>query len=195
MTETECWNMLRGDIDSAIDSFVRKKKQAKRSKKKHLSKEAFGKIIHKQNMWRVYKHTGKDTDYVVYKEALNAATNEVRKSKRTFQLKLAHILKSDSKSLQNVRDKVGPLDDNAGDKITEGILMAEELSMHFSSVFTREDTSSLPVPETKFNGSEGKRLGRLVVTPDVVASKINNMKENKSPGVDGISPKILKETV
>ena len=67
--------------------------------------------------------------------------------------------------------------------------------MHFSSVFTREDTSSLPVPETKFNGSEGERLGQLVVTPEVVASKINNMKENKSPGVDGISPKILKETV
>ena len=72
--------------------------------------------------------------------------------------------------------------------------MAEELNMHFSSVFTREDTSSLPVPETKFNGSEGDRLGQLVVTPEVVASKIN-IKENKSPGVDGISPKILIETV
>ena len=67
--------------------------------------------------------------------------------------------------------------------------------MHFRSMFTREDTSSLPVPETKFNGSGGKRLEQLVVTPEVVASKINNMKENKSPGVDGISPKILKETV
>ena len=29
----------------------------------------------------------------------------------------------------------------------------------------------------------------------VLASKINNMKGNKSPGVDGIAPKILKETV
>ena len=67
--------------------------------------------------------------------------------------------------------------------------------MHFSSVFTREDTCSLPVPETKFNESEGERLGQLVVTPEVVASKINNMKENKSPGVDGISPKILKEAI
>ena len=38
-------------------------------------------------------------------------------------------------------------------------------------------------------------MGQLVVTPEVVVSKINNMKENKSPGVDGISPKILKETV
>ena len=43
-TATEWWNILRGDIDSAIDSFVPMKKQGKRSKKKHLSKEAFRKI-------------------------------------------------------------------------------------------------------------------------------------------------------
>ena len=73
--------------------------------------------------------------------------------------------------------------------------MAKELNLHFSSVFTREDTSSLPVPETKFNGPEGGILEQLVVTPEVVATKINSMKENNSPGVDGISPKILKETV
>ena len=201
-TATECWNILRGELDSAIDSYVPIKKQGKRSKKKHLSKEAFRKIRHKQNMWRVYKHTGKDKDYEAYKEALNAATNEVRKSKRNFEHKLAQNIKSDSKSFyayvrskQNVRDKVGPLEDNFGNIVTKGFLMAEELNMHFSSVFTREDTSSLPVPETKFKGSEGERLGQLVVTPEVVASKINNMKENKSPGVDGISPKILKETV
>ena len=175
-------------------------KQGKRSKKKHLSKEAFRKIRRKQNMWRVYKHTGKDKDYDAYKEALNAATNEVRKSKRNFEHKLAQNIKSDSKSFyayvrskQHVRDKVGPLEDKAGHIITHGYLMAEELNMHFSSVFTREDISSLP--ETKFNGSEGERLGQLVVTPEVVVSEINNMKENKSPGVDGISPKILKETV
>ena len=54
--------------------------------------------------------------------------------------------------------------------------MAEELNMHFSLVFTREGTSSIPVPETKFKGSEGERLGQLVVTPEVVVSKINNIK-------------------
>ena len=55
-----------------------------------------------------------DKDYEVYKEALNAATNELRKSKRNFEHKLAHNIKSDSMSLyayvrskQNVRDNVG----------------------------------------------------------------------------------------
>ena len=112
---------------------------------------------------------------------------KLEKSKRNFEHKLPQNIKSDSKSFyayviskQNVRDKVGPLEDNFGNIVTQEFLMAEELNMHFSSVFTREDTSSLPVPETKFKGSEGERLGQLVVTPEVVASKINNMKENLS---------------
>ena len=127
-TATECWNILRGELDRAnwsIDSYVHMKKQGKLYKKKHLSKEAFRKIRYKQNMWRVYKHTGTDKDYYAYKEALNAATNEVRKSKRNVEHKLAHNIKSDSKSFyayvrckQNVRDKVGPLEDNAGNIIT-----------------------------------------------------------------------------
>ena len=202
-TATKCWNIFfRGELDSAIDSYVPMKKQGKRSIKKHLSKEAFRKSRYKQNMRRVYKHTVTDKDYGAYKEALNAATNEVRKSKRNVEHKLAQNIKSDTKSFYayvrskpNVRDKVGPLEDNAGNIITQGFLMAEELNRHFSSVFTREDTSSLPVPETKFKGSEGERLVQLVITPEVVVSQINNMKQNKSPGVDGISPKILKETV
>ena len=96
-------------------------------------------------MWRVYKHTGKDTDYDAYKEAFNVATNEVRKSKRNFEHKLAQHVKSNSKSFyaygrskQNVRGRVGPLVDNDGNIITQGVLMAEELNIHFSSVFTRE---------------------------------------------------------
>ena len=72
--------------------------------------------------------------------------------------------------MQNVRDKVGPLDDNSGNIITQGFFMAKELIMHFSSVFTREDISSLPVPETKFDGPEKEMVGQLVVTTEVVPS-------------------------
>ncbi len=73
------------------------KKQGIRSKNKHLSNGAFRNIRYKQDMWRVYKHTGKDKDFEVYKEALNAATDDVRKSKRNFEHKLAQNIKSDSK--------------------------------------------------------------------------------------------------
>ena len=49
---------------------------------------------------------------------------------------------------------------------------------------------------TKFEGNKSEHLGQLFVTPEMIAKKIKKMKDNKSPGVDGIpSPKLLKEIV
>ena len=84
-TAIECWHILKYEIESIIDKFVPLKKQGKRSTKKHLSKEAIRKIVFKQTMWRVYRRTRLPN----YKEALNLATTEIRKSKRTFEQKLA----------------------------------------------------------------------------------------------------------
>ena len=110
-TALECWNILKYEIESIIDNFVPLKKQGKRSRKKHLSKEAIKKIVFKQTMWRVYRRTKKDEDYANYKEVLNLATTEIRKPKRTFEKKLAGNIKNDSKSIyayvrskQKVRD-------------------------------------------------------------------------------------------
>ena len=71
--------------------------------------------------------------------------------------------------------------------------MAEVMNEYFSSVFTTEDISSLPVPLTKFESNKSE--GQLFVTPEMIAKKIKKMKDNKSPGVDGIPPKLLKEIV
>ena len=71
--------------------------------------------------------------------------------------------------------------------------MAEDLNGYFSSVFTKEDISSLPVADAKFQGAKSDYLGPLVVTPELVAKKIKAMKDNKSPGVDGIPPKLLMD--
>ena len=201
-TAIECWNILKYEIESIIDKFVPFQKQGKRCRKKHLSKEAIRKIMLKQTMWRVYRRTRKDEDCAKYKEALNAATTEIRQSKRSYEQKLACNIKNDSKSFyayvrskQNVQDKVGPLEDSAGNIISQGFLMAEDLNGYFSSVFTKEDISSLPVADAKFQGAKSDYLGPLVVTPELVAKKIKAMKDNKSPGVDGIPPKLLMETV
>ena len=107
-------------------------------------------------MWKTYRHTGSEEDYSIYKEALNQATAEIRNSKRSYEQKIAFNIKHDSKSFyayvrskQKVQDKVGPLEGSDGNIITQGFLMAENLNEYFSSVFTREDISILPVLETK----------------------------------------------
>ena len=68
-------------------------------------------------LWRVYKNTGNVEDYRNYKETLNLATTEIRKSKRTFEKKLAGNIKNYSRSFyayvrskQKIRDKVGSLE-------------------------------------------------------------------------------------
>ena len=166
-----------------------------------MSKEAIRKILCKQAMWRFYRHTRKDEDYRSYKEALTAGTNEIRQSKRSYEQILACNITNYSKSCyayvrskQNVRDKDEPLEDSAGNIITQGFLMAENLNGYFSSLFTREDISLLPVPDATFQDAKSDYLGQLIVTSEVIAKEIKAMKENKSPGVDGILPKLLKET-
>ena len=115
---------------------------------------------------------------------------------------MACNIKNDSKSFyayvrnkQKVRDKVGPLENNSGNIISDGFQMAEVLNEYISSIFTTEDISSFPVPFTKFEGNKSEHLGQLFVTPEMIAKKIKKMKANKSPGVDGIPPKLLMEIV
>ena len=115
---------------------------------------------------------------------------------------MAGNIKNDSKSFyayvrskQKVREKVGPLENNSGNIISDRFQMAEVLNEYISSVFTKEDISSLPVPFTKFEGSKSEHLGQLFVTPEMTIKKINKMKDNKSQGVGGIPPKLLKEIV
>ena len=59
-----------------------------------------------------------------------------------------------------------------------------------SSLFTCltiEDINALPATEQLLE--EGKTcLEQLVVTPGMIEAKIKGLKDNKSPGADGISP-------
>ena len=71
--------------------------------------------------------------------------------------------------------------------------MVEDLRGYFSSVFTREDINSIPVLDAKFQEAKSDYLGQLIVTTEMVPKKIKAMKNNTSPGVDGIPPKLLTE--
>ena len=52
--------------------------------------------------------------------------------------------------------------------------MAEVLNEYFSSVFTTEDISSLPVPFTNLEGNKQEHLGQLFVYPERIAKKIKS---------------------
>ena len=68
--------------------------------------------------------------------------------------------------------------------------MAEYLNGYFSSVFPREDISSLSNPDAEFQNTKSDYLDQLIVTPEMVAKKVRTMKANKSPSVGEIPPKL-----
>ena len=67
---------------------------------------------------------------------------------------------------------------------------AESLSNFFSTVFTSESTNDIPIlPERPYNS----KLNGIEITEDKVRKKFKNLNTSKSPGPDGIHPRILRE--
>ena len=61
-------------------------------------------------------------------------------------------------------DTYNSLLDEAGNRITQGFLMAEELNMHFSSVFRREDTVRYMYQKHSSGDQRGK-VGGVTCNP------------------------------
>ena len=79
-------DLFQYKIEGIIEKFVHYENKGKGPERN--TKEAIKKMAHKQMLWRIYKHTGNVEDYTNYKETLNLATTEIRKSKTNFEKKI-----------------------------------------------------------------------------------------------------------
>ena len=69
---------------------------------------------------------------------------------------------------------------------------ARILNNQFTSAFTREDLSSIPVPTQVFDPESGPPLESVDITAEMVKNKIDVLKPGAS-GPDKISPRLLRE--
>jgi len=75
--------------------------------------------------------------------------------------------------------------------------MTDTFNEQFLSVFTVEDTTNIPlteipVPENVYTGDENDRLMGVDITVEAVKTRLAALREDKSPGPDDFSPKLLK---
>ena len=68
--------------------------------------------------------------------------------------------------------------------------MAEQLNSFFCSVFTEEDTTSIPVAEQLFHGEEA--LEDVSITEEKVRIKLRKLRPESAPGPDKLWPRILQ---
>ena len=78
-----------------------------------------------------------------------------------------------------------------GNHTADETLMADILNNFFASIFTVEnDTISQPVPQNQNNGAY---FNTCVFHKKDILLAISNIKINKTPGPEKISPRLLKE--
>ena len=124
----------------------------------------------------------------------------VKNAKAEFETILADNIKEDPKSFfayargnQRTRPSVGCLQRGDGTISRTDQESAAILNEQFSSVFTRENTDSIPEPAPMFTGDDDKKLLTVEISEDTVRKKLEALKANKAPGPDAIHPRILKE--
>ena len=77
-----------------------------------------------------------------------------------------------------------------GETATVPVGKAELLNKQFSSVFTSEDTDSVP----KITQKKYTNIGRIDVTVDGVMKLLTNLNASKAAGPDQLSGRLLKAT-
>ena len=86
---------------------------------------------------------------------------------------------------------VGPLEDEKGVLIMGNEEMAKALNKFFVLVFTVEDKNNVPKIDGRGTGSGV--LKTITITKEVVLGRLMGLKVDKSPGPDGMHPRVLKE--
>lgn len=71
--------------------------------------------------------------------------------------------------------------------------MASVLNSTFSSVFTKENMTSIPAPKKIFQGPEEHKLALTEIDISEVRAYLQKIDPNKSPGLDNLSPRVLRE--
>ena len=95
-------------------------------------------------------------------------------------------------SKTKTRESVGNLIDDRGEIVTEGIKKATILNEFFTSVFIKENTSEMPL----FNSRcEGVSIDNFEITAEMVEKYLKRLNASKSQGPDNLHPKLLLETL
>jgi len=190
------WDCFKAIYQDAIDRCVPVYK-AKQKKNLWMNFDALQLKKSKNKLWKRYRTTGCSSDLLNYKAVNNRLRQLTRNLRRTYERNLAMNIGSKPKAFWkyvNSRVKTRPTIEELckPDGTTTSLHpdMVNLFNDYFSSVFTSED-DFVPVPQTDSSPSV---IDTLVITPEIVLTKLNNLEGGKSPGPDGWPTELIKRT-
>lgn len=196
----EQWYIFESIVKTAIEKFVPHRKftavKAHRRKPMWMSEKVMTKLRKKKVAFNRWMQTKDGHDYQEYAKARNAAKTETRRAVRDFEKEVAKQAKKNPKAFYRyvnsklkTRTGVGNLRTKDGDELVNNSEKAEAFSSFFSDVFTREDMHSLPT----INKESSVDMSDVDIDEGQVLELLNHLQPDKSPGSDGLHPRVLRE--
>ena len=141
-----------------------------------------------------------NTDFEIYKKLRNKVDAAVRRDKRRHTEKLIENIKDNKKafygyvrSKQSVKVKVKQIKKKDGSMTSSDEQAAQELNDFFQSVFIKEDSKDIGLPEFTARTKNGITLSEIEISPEGIRKKLEDLKSDKAPGPDGLHPAMLKK--
>ena len=163
----------------------------------YINREALKMQKKKRSLWLKYMHSKDIIDHARFVRCRNDLRRLTRDLRSNFEKRLIKDVKENPKSFwryvqsrMKTRSGVEDLIQADGTLATENDDKARVLNAFFSSVFTVEK-DDLPTTQLRYSGPV---LDIPVVTPGLVEAKLKILNSSKSPGPDGIHPRVLLET-
>ena len=203
--QTNWRTLLSGDLDSAwenfkarmaeaISKFVPSSSTSKAGRPRWLNREIIRLIRKKKRAWKNVKLLESAAARAQYEELERDLKKKIQSAKRRMERELANVEDNGKKFSNYVKSKtktrtgIGPLKGANGELLLNDLDMAQELNRFFSSTFTSEDLTTVPVLEKETRAE----LATLVVTRAKIRDRIRALKEDSAAGPDGIQPRLLK---
>ena len=169
-----------------------------RSKPIWMTRHAFRKVKRKYSSWIRYLNTKQGEDYLDYISKRNQSAHAIKQARKEFEKAIAKDCRKNPKgvwnymkSTQKIKTKIPNLKKSDGSYTTSDEEIAEVLNQQYFSVFTKENLSNIPNIPLKELITEP--LCDIDIKEEDVKKLLKNLLPNKSPGLDGLHPKVLRE--
>jgi len=190
------WIKFKSELLSTQENWVPTRKSRTKNQPIWMDLQTLKLIKRKQRQWKTYKTTRSVEDWERYRTTEISTKKEIRKAKRRFEVRLSKKNNNKNaefrryvKSKSTTKNPIGPLIDGSGGMVSGDKEMAFILNTHFSNVFTREDSESVPILTIRENTPE---LNTVLFLLSDIKNTIKNLKDYSAPGPDLISSRLLK---
>ena len=192
----QCWEGIKTEVMRAASDFIPTRQCGKQ---KHLLMDKETKQLRKKKnkAYTAYLSSRDRNTYIRYSILRNNLRRRTRNVRRKHEIKLAQEFKDKPKKMWNyinsrlkTRSCVEDLKHHDGTMATTNLEKAEQLRMQFDSVFTKENIVGMPtLADRQFEQAiEDIEFGTFDVYKRLKALNVF-----KSPGPDGIHPRLLSE--